>query len=213
MQQPSNDGGDAADSLHKVDVPTALPAEVDAASSSAEVPIMATLVEEPVQPELPPAPKGPWGAPFGLSPEQPAVCVPRRFSVGTMMILVTAFAVLLGILKIAGVDPIVLGVVPMFLAGVGACQVLMFEGKDPRQALFVGGMIVAGVLTVITAIAVGYLNGPDAAAECVVGGIVLTALGGPLGYAAGCVVAAIFLVRKEPDDPASPPDETIEGSR
>jgi hypothetical protein len=31
--------------------------------------------------------------------------------------------------------------------------------------------------------------------------VILSALlGGPLGYAAGCVAAAIFLVRKEPDD-------------
>ena len=35
-------------------------------------------------------------------------------------------------------------------------------------------------------------------------------VGGPLGYAAGCLVAAIFLVRKEPGDAEPPPEESAE---
>ena len=81
------------------DVSDAPVGKVAPAACPAEVPIMATLVEPPVQLTPLATTKGPWGAPFGLKPSQPAVCVPRRFSVGTMMILVTACAMLLGILK------------------------------------------------------------------------------------------------------------------
>jgi hypothetical protein len=178
-------------------------------SRLAEAPILATVVEEPVCPLPDDAAKGPWGAPFGLKPSQPAVSVPRRFSVGTMMILVTAFAVLLGILKSFGVPPEVFAAVAAFIAGVGACQVLLFKGQDPRRASFYGGMITSGVLAVVTAL-VAWLQ--TASVEFVIGflfgGALLAAiLGGPLGYAAGCLIAAIFLVRKEPGDAESMPED------
>jgi len=152
-----------------------------------------------------------WGAPFGLKPSRPAVCVPRRFSVGTMMILVTAFAVLLGILKTVGVEPVVFATVAAFLGGVGVCQVLMFKGTDPRRASFFGGMITAGVLTVIIAFVGGAMGGGAGFVVQYVftGGVIAFILGGPLGYAAGCLVAAIFLVRKEPDD-LEPPEGSVE---
>ena len=37
-------------------------------------------------------------------------------------------------------------------------------------------------------------------------------VGGPLGYAVGCIVAAIFLVRKEPDDAEPAPEKSAEHS-
>ena len=97
-----------------------------------------------------------WGAPFGLKPSQPAVCVPRRFGVGTMMILTTAFAVLFGTLKTTGVDPIYFVAISLFIGGVAVCQVLMYQGKDPRRASFVGGIITAGVVTTVVAAVVGF---------------------------------------------------------
>jgi hypothetical protein len=182
--------------------------DVAPTSRPAEAPILATLVEEPIYQQPDGATKGPWGAPFGLKPKQPAVSVPRRFSVGTMMILVTAFAALLGVLKSFGVPPDVFAAVAAFIAGVGACQVVLFKGQDPRRASFYGGMITFGVLAVVTAL-VGWfaLQSVELVIGSVVLGAVLTViLGGPLGYAAGCLIAAIFLVRKEPDDAESTPE-------
>ena len=175
--------------------------------------VRAVVVDEtdsqPRPPSAPVAAKGPWGAPFGLKSSQPAVCVPRRFSVGTMMILVTACAVLLGVLKSAGVPPLVFATVAVFIGGVGACQVLMFKGTDPRRASFYGGMITFGVLAVVAAMAAGCLADWEAAIACVFwGGILAFILGGPLGYAAGCLVAAIFLVRKEPADAEPTPEDS-----
>jgi len=153
-----------------------------------------------------------WGAPFGLKPSQPAVSVPRRFSVGTMMILVTAFAMLLGILKTVGVPPLEFAAISLFIAGVGVCQVLLFKGMDPRKASFFGGMISFAVVAVLVAlVAVFQAPSVEIAIEVVFYGCLFAPIfGGPLGYAAGCLVAAIFLVRKEPDDAEPAPEDSPE---
>jgi hypothetical protein len=174
----------------------------------AEQPLLATLVEDLRQSQ--PAAKSPWGAPFGLASSQAAVCVPRRFGVGTMMILVTAFAMLLGILKSCGVPPVLFGATAAFLAGVGACQVLMFGGRDPRRASFFGGIISLGVLSLVVT-SIGWFMTRDLEVIFVGifwGGLATFVLGGPLGYAAGCLVAAIFLVRKEPGEVELPPEQS-----
>ena len=159
--------------------------DVEAADSQAWGYVRAVVVEEGAS-QQPPSleaitAKKPWGAPFGLKSSQPAVSVPRRFSVGTMMILVTAFAVLLGVLKTAGVDPIIFAAIAFFIGGVGACQVLMFKGTDPRRASFYGGMIMSGVLAVVAALAAACFSW-EAAIGCVFwGGILAFIFGGPLG--------------------------------
>ena len=207
MRQCPKCGGEMAESQETCSVCGTPIDDVEPTRRPAEVPIMATLVAEPSEPQPPEEEKGPWGAPFGLKPSQPAVSVPRRFSVGTMMILVTAFALLLGILKTCGVPPVVFAAVAAFIAGVGACQVLLYKGEDPRKASFYGGIITFGVMAVVAALVVGHLYGAKYAVTCACFLVALTFVaGGPLGYAAGCLVAAIFLVRKEPDD-AEPPAE------
>jgi len=155
-----------------------------------------------------------WGAPFGLKPSQPAVGVPRRFGVGTMMILTTVFAVLFGILKTAGVDPAVFAAVSVFMGGVAVCQVLLFKGKDPRKASFVGGIITFGVVAAMVAVEEGFrFHRVEYAIQFAFwGGLLTPVAGGPLGYAAGCLVAAVFLVRKEPDDAEPTPEESAKDS-
>ncbi|MFZ1934655.1 MAG: hypothetical protein WCB27_23075 [Thermoguttaceae bacterium] len=211
MRQCPKCGGEMAESQETCGVCGTPIDNVEPTRRPAEVPIMATLVEEPSEPQPPVAERGPWGAPFGLKPSQPAVGVPRRFGVGTMMILVTAFAMLLGVLKSAGVDPLIFAAVAAFIAGVGACQVLMFKGQDPRRASFYGGIITFSVLAVVVALVVGHLYGAKYAIRCAfLLGVLTFVAGGPLGYGAGCLVAAIFLVRKEPDDAEPPAEEPAE---
>jgi hypothetical protein len=156
-----------------------------------------------------------WGAPFGLKSPRPAVGVPRRFGVGTMMILMTAFIVLFGILKTAGVDPIIFAAVSLFIGGVAVCQVLLFKGGDPRKASFFGGLITAGVLAVVAALVTAFVyRNLQLTVEAVFyGGLLAVLFGGPLGYAAGCLVAAIFLVRKEPGDAGASGEEAAESTR
>jgi hypothetical protein len=140
---------------------------------------------------------------FGLKLPQNPVGMPRRFGIGTMMILTAAFALLFGVLKTFGADPAVFAAISIFIAGVAACQAVLFKGKNPRLASFVGGILVLSLIAVVGVPVDCHQEGLGLLQTVVftVLAVILSALlGGPLGYAAGCVAAAIFLVRKEPDD-------------
>jgi hypothetical protein len=70
-------------------------------------------------------------------------------------------------------------------------------------ASFVGGILVLSLIAVVGVPVDCHQEGLGLLQTVVftVLAVILSALlGGPLGYAAGCVAAAIFLVRKEPDD-------------
>ena len=157
-------------------------------------PVMATLVDES-------APR---------APGRPQVGVPRRFSIGTLMILVTAFAVLFSLMKTLDVHPAIFVWVSVFVAGVAACQVLLFQGKNPRKASFVGGYIVGGVIGVGTAVVAGFVEqSAGTFVEALVFWFLFVALlGGPFGYLAGCVVAGIFLAWKDQDPEPTDGDST-----
>ena len=190
-------GAEAADSCDTCHVCGTAVAGVESAGCLPELPIMATLVESPLRPKPLPAPVG----------------VPRRFSIGTMMILTTAFAVLFGVLKTFGVPPIAFAAISIFIGGVGACQSLLFKGKRPRLASFVGGIIMFGLLAVVGLLVACFVDRPLLSLFyiMILMGVttVLTAvIGGPLGYIVGCLVAAIFLVRKEPDDAEPTPEKS-----
>ncbi|MEN6452404.1 MAG: peptide-methionine (R)-S-oxide reductase MsrB [Thermoguttaceae bacterium] len=138
---------------------------------------------------------------FSKTPPDPHVGIPRRFGVGTLMILVTAFAVLFSILKTSGCEPIGFAAIGGFFAGVGACQVLLYKGRDPRRASILGGVITMALLCVCWTIFAGIKSGSVLVAFGVLIASIVFSLvfGGPMGYLAGCLLAAIFLVRKEPD--------------
>jgi peptide-methionine (R)-S-oxide reductase len=140
------------------------------------------------------------------APPQPAVGIPRRFGIGTMMILVAVFAMLFAVMKTLNTPPIVFGAISVFFAGVGLCQVLLFKGKNPRRASIVGGMIIYSLFAVIAAIVTGVGARSVGLALSLVleAGMFGVVLGGPFGYLAGCVLAAVFLVRKEPEDDPPP---------
>ncbi len=75
--------------------------------------------------------------------------VPRRFGVGVLMMLMTAFAVLFAIMRTFSVIAPTFGVSPaafcviagLFLA-VTLAQILLFEGKKPREASLLAGAVV-----------------------------------------------------------------------
>jgi hypothetical protein len=147
-------------------------------------------------------------------PPEPQVGVPRRFGMATMMIFTTMFVVLFAAMKTFHVDahPAVFAAIPLFVAGVGFSQAVLFRGKDPRRASYFGGIIsgiiiAAGVVLFLN-VASGSFNDRDFCADFVAGLVLALLFGGPFGYLAGCVVAGIFLVRHEPDSifpPPSPP--------
>jgi hypothetical protein len=189
MRQCPKCGGGLADSQWTCGICGAPLGDVAPADSPPELPALAAIGESPFRPK-------PRRAPVG---------VPRRFSIGTMMILVTAFAVLFAVLKTLRAPPAVFIVVTIFVGGIAACQSLLFKGKKPRLASFVGGMVIFGLFNLVADGVVlffrGRFYGPASIANLLIGTAILTVVfGGPLGYIVGCFIASIFLVRKEPDD-------------
>jgi hypothetical protein len=142
----------------------------------------------------------------------PQVGMPRRFSIGTLMILTVFFALLFGILKMCSVPPVVFIAITLFIAGVAVCQAVLYGGKNPRKASFVGGIAMYGLLTLVAALVEGYRHGDMLRAielsPCSTIGVVIA--GGSLGYIAGCLIAGVFLLRKEPDDTEPAAEEPAE---
>jgi len=60
-----------------------------------------------------------------------AVGVPRRFAVGTALIIVTMYSVLFGWLKWLGVSPLVFTIVAVFVTCVAAARCSCFAAGDP----------------------------------------------------------------------------------
>jgi hypothetical protein len=139
--------------------------------------------------EMPPYPEETPGPQAGM---------PRRFGIGTIMVITTFFALVFGLLKVLQVPPLVFVLVSGFILTVAACQALLFGGKNPRKASFIAGMAMYALAAAFTAFAGTGVRFPIEELLCGAFGAVV--VGGPLGYAAGCLIAAIFLVRKEPND-------------
>ncbi len=137
---------------------------------------------------------------FLCPPPRPQVGVPRRFDIGTTAILATVFVVLFSVLIILNV-PLGPSVgITIFVAGVTACQAILFKGKDPRAASMVGGSIIFYLLMVVVSLTNDF--GPrDFTKETtfsISGFFLLLVIGGLLGYVGGGLVAAVFLIRKKP---------------
>lgn len=134
-----------------------------------------------------------WDSPL----PRPEYGVPRRFSVGTLMLVAVICAVFFGILRALGTDPIVFVLVIAFFAIIGLAQAVLFRGKHPRRASVICGMTVAWLVTACGMVFQG-VQGRLGLAE-VVGalfcfGIVATSAGALAGYLAGVVIAGVFLV-------------------
>jgi len=145
---------------------------------------------------------------YPLAPPVPEVAgVPRRFSVGVLMILVTLFAVLCAflsaVLRSLHISPgagqgVFLTLLVLFM-GVAAGQVLLFQGRQARAASVWVGAILFPLELLILAIYEASVSGFGirdflfswvSALVCAIPG------GALLGYMAGTLTAGIFLVVK-----------------
>jgi len=133
------------------------------------------------------------------NPRNRPVGVPRRFAVGTILIVVTMFGLLFGLLKLFGAPPLLFASVAVFFSAVGVAQMFLFGGRRPREASFVAGALLLPLIPVSVFVAVWQSGelGADPLPEvlfllsmvayfCVMGVL--------LGYAAGCLTAGVFLV-------------------
>ena len=127
--------------------------------------------------------------------------VPRRFPVGTMLLLVTVFAIVLSVARTLGATPGLILLIAGWVVLIALAQVLLFHGQKPREASIYGGAaawFVLGVATILVRLA-WQGAGTQAFTEIVFFASLRTILGaiflGPaLGYATGCALAGVFLV-------------------
>ncbi len=157
--------------------------------------------------------------PTPAKPPTPQVGLPRRFGIGTLMILTAVFALLCSVMKTFKADPVSFVVILIFFAGVTACQSLLFKGRNPRKASFIGGYLTGGLIFLGVAVAGGFYRqhlGWDGSQYMgILFALFVSVLlfGGLCGYLVGCVVAGIFLVWKEPDNNPSTAKTTEEETR
>jgi hypothetical protein len=118
-------------------------------------------------------------------------CVPRRFGIGTIMIVTAAYGSLLAAMTYNGVPRIASAGVVVFVSAIGLGQVLLFRGKKPREASILTGVVTLNVM------AIAYLIfGPRTPylAAVVMSVFPILMVGSLLGYLGGGIVAGVFLV-------------------
>ena len=114
--------------------------------------------------------------------------VPRRFGLATILIVTAVFAVLFSLLRLFNAPPAVYIFLMVFTV-IGGAQ--MIFGKTPRTASAVTG----GVLYVVAFIVDMTIWGDVRFAETLFLGLSCgTVFGALLGYAAGVLIAGVFLV-------------------
>ena len=133
-----------------------------------------------------------------------ATGVPRRFSLGRLMLITAFYAVLFSLLSCLDAHPIVFAMVAVFFTGIGLGQVFLFKGKRPRKASIVAGSILSalmwsGMFVVATWGELANFGPFDILLWLLVIAIITifaAPVGGFFGYAAGCLIAGIFLGKR-----------------
>ena len=129
------------------------------------------------------------------SPAADVASVPRRFGVGVLLILMTAFAVLFSAMQTVGVRAGGFILVAGLFLGVTLGQILLFQGKKPREASLGAGGVTFPLEVLVLCLCKGLLD--RRCAEFGMSMVCCAAVAGaPLGYLAGCLMAGMFLVQE-----------------
>ena len=118
--------------------------------------------------------------------------VPRRFGVGTILVITTAFGLLLSLLQAMGAPAGVVAFVVAFVSLIGVGQMLLFDGTQPRRASLLAGLIGLPLLTGLTIAFFAPHRGRSGDIVCPVFAAII--FGPPSGYLAGGIVAGVFLI-------------------
>jgi hypothetical protein len=130
------------------------------------------------------------------------VGVPRRFTIGTLLIITAMYALLFGGMKAMGLHPIWFITVAVFVTGVGAAQALLYGGKNPRKASINAGRLLSAIIYLVNVVCVVLLKDglPKNFAEWLalvfgtaLGTAIIAAFGMIPGYLVGLLTAAVFL--------------------
>jgi len=145
------------------------------------------------------------------------VGVPRRFGLVRVLGLLVVFALGFGLLRWLNAPPSLFVGVTLSVVLIGLAQALLFGGRKPREASFWAGLFAAPAAVVLIGLFASRIDGrprPIDPTAVWIYAACLTVLGGPLGYAAGVLVAAVFLVkgRDLEDAQGAPPGSGDEGT-
>jgi len=120
--------------------------------------------------------------------------VPRRFGMGVLLVITAMYAVLFGVMRGIGANPITFVLVTLFFTAVGTGQMLLFRGRQPRWASMVAGAAACPLLylggIIYYRLAFGLRTSPD-----ICGGFTCGVIAGAIyGYLAGVLIAGVFLI-------------------
>lgn len=153
----------------------------------------------------------------------PAIGVPRRFGISSLLVVTAACAALFSFLSCLDLPPIEVAIsgaiIGGFFALIAIGQAVLFGGQKPRQAsIVIGGAVFTlfALGEIILFLVFAPRSPPAAAVPWLIFALIAQALilGPVFGYLAGGVIAGIFLVldriehrRNSParHQPASPP--------
>ena len=113
--------------------------------------------------------------------------VPRRYDLVSLLVISVAFAALFSLLRSLDASSVVIAVVLSFIVVVGLAQAILFDGRSPRLASLVAGMVLGPALIGLEA----YSRGLMLTIEDV---FLYSIFCSPVGYITGAVVGGVFLV-------------------
>ena len=74
--------------------------------------------------------------------------VPSRFGLSSFLLATAALALVLAILRALNAPFAVMIEVALFVPAVASAQIFLFQGKNPRLASVIGGMLVTGLISI-----------------------------------------------------------------
>ena len=133
-------------------------------------------------------------APLGVQSVAPRpACVPRRFSLGMLLVVVAMYALLFAGLRLLNASPLDCGLIGGFLTVVGLAQMLLFGGQYPRTASIIAGTCVMTLASTGLFIAQDRKSPEDFIVE-----VSYAVIFGPfVGYLTGLAVAGVFYVANQ----------------
>jgi hypothetical protein len=121
--------------------------------------------------------------------------VPRRFGIGTMLIITTMYAVLFAVMQTLRLPLEGFVLVSLFFTAIGFGQMLLFKGRRPRRASIIVGACAYPCLAVGS---VGFvqrnLDYQSFFFFLFPGLVCFIPTGAIMGYLAGMLIAAVFLL-------------------
>lgn len=133
-----------------------------------------------------------------LRPPERVYHVPRKFGIGSLLVVVTLFAVIFAVMRFFMVPPVWMGVVGLQLVASGGMQWAMI--KHPRLASAIAGAVLLPIALVVMAI---WEGDADDAMDMVAATPCTAIPGAFCGYCAGTLIAGVFMLMEFADEKIS----------